>query len=75
MDEFPQTAIEEKQPQHAEHAWRKARRSIQGGHCVEVAFSGPYVHVRDSRAAAGPQLRFSAKAWSSFTEYVKDSRP
>jgi hypothetical protein len=47
--------------------WRKSSYSGGGneGNCVEVAFSGPAVAVRDSKNT-GPRLAFSADAWKRF---------
>ncbi|TDD54762.1 DUF397 domain-containing protein [Saccharopolyspora elongata] len=50
-------------------AWRKSSRSVgsgQGGNCLEVAFAGPAVAVRDSKDPGGPVLAFSASSWSAF---------
>ncbi|MFC8044272.1 DUF397 domain-containing protein [Nocardia sp. NPDC057353] len=35
--------------------------------CVEVAFAGSYVGVRDSKNIAVGHLTFSANAWDAFT--------
>jgi uncharacterized protein DUF397 len=47
--------------------WRKSSYSGDGnnGNCVEVAFAGPEVAVRDSKNT-GPQLAFPAEAWKRF---------
>jgi hypothetical protein len=60
---------------HEEYVWRKASKSINGGHCVEVAQMGTdYVLVRDSKNISGPHLKFSSKAWDSFIKYLKESK-
>jgi hypothetical protein len=48
--------------------WRKSSRSGGGinGDCVEVAFSGPAVAVRDSKSPAAGMLTFPATGWASF---------
>ncbi|GDY30490.1 DUF397 domain-containing protein [Gandjariella thermophila] len=48
--------------------WRKSSRSGHGnnGDCVEVAWSGDAVGVRDSKNPAGPVLVLPAHAWHSF---------
>ncbi|MFF4792184.1 DUF397 domain-containing protein [Streptomyces sp. NPDC001276] len=48
-------------------AWFKSSYSgAEGGDCVEVASSATVVHVRDSKAAAGPILAISREAWAGF---------
>ncbi|MEU4801406.1 DUF397 domain-containing protein [Actinosynnema sp. NPDC023587] len=48
--------------------WRKSGRSGQGsgGNCVEVAFAGAAVGVRDSKSPAADVLAFSAVQWAFF---------
>ncbi|GLZ61545.1 MULTISPECIES: DUF397 domain-containing protein [Micromonospora] len=48
--------------------WRKSTRSgDNGGDCVEVATNLPgVVAVRDSKDSTGPQLTFTAQAWTDF---------
>ncbi|MGH3405088.1 MAG: DUF397 domain-containing protein [Streptosporangiaceae bacterium] len=65
MAEFPQSSF----------AWRKSSRSFNEANCVEVARTGEYVLVRDSKAVAdsGPHLKFSATtAWEPFIKLIKD---
>ncbi|MFS8203405.1 DUF397 domain-containing protein [Streptomyces sp. CWNU-52B] len=38
----------------------------EGGQCVEIAASTEVVHVRDSKAVAGPVVRVSREAWAGF---------
>jgi len=47
--------------------WRKARRSLNHGACVEVAGKGDGVRVRDTTNRRGAQVRYSAAAWREFT--------
>jgi hypothetical protein len=47
------------------HAWRKSTRSQHAG-CVEVAFAGGLVHVRNSRDPRGATLAFTAPEWEAF---------
>ncbi|MGW1228202.1 DUF397 domain-containing protein [Streptomyces sp. NPDC002530] len=44
------------------------------GDCLEVAAGHPVVPVRDSKAAAGPVIVFSAAGWASFVSAIKDTR-
>jgi Domain of unknown function (DUF397) len=46
--------------------WRKSRRSIGNGECVEVAPVVQAVAVRDSVDPAGPVLRYSSASWRTF---------
>jgi hypothetical protein len=53
--------------------WRKARRSLNHGACVEVANgrTAAAVMMRDSQDREGPQVRYSASAWRSFIATAK----
>ncbi|MEU0371535.1 DUF397 domain-containing protein [Streptomyces sp. NPDC006283] len=47
--------------------WYKSSYSGGGqGECLEIARGHAGVPVRDSKAANGPALLFSAEGWSSF---------
>ncbi len=47
--------------------WFKSSYSgAEGGQCVEVAATTTGVHVRDSKAVAGPLLTVSREAWTGF---------
>ncbi|MBY8888629.1 DUF397 domain-containing protein [Streptomyces sp. PTM05] len=53
-------------------AWQKSSYSSgSGDDCVEVAACPEAVHVRDSKDKTGPNLTFSASAWSEFLAYVQ----
>jgi len=53
-------------PDFATAAWRKSSTSDSGG-CVEIAYVGGIVGVRDTKAAgAGPILAFAEHEWSAF---------
>ncbi|MER6533414.1 DUF397 domain-containing protein [Streptomyces sp900105755] len=46
-------------------AWFKSSYSgAEGGDCVEVAAGTAVVHVRDSKAVAGPVVTVSREAWA-----------
>jgi hypothetical protein len=51
--------------------WRKARRSLNHGACVEVANGHKAVAMRDSQDRKGPEVRYSASAWRSFIATAK----
>ena len=49
--------------------WRKSSFSGSGasnGNCVEVAFSGPAVAVRDSKSPDGGVLSYPERGWHAF---------
>lgn len=51
----------------SELTWFKSSHSdTEGGQCVEVAAGTTAVHVRDSKATAGPVLTVSRAAWTGF---------
>jgi Domain of unknown function (DUF397) len=45
--------------------WRKSEASASGD-CVEVAFDGRLVLVRNSRDRTGPVLSFTQSEWAAF---------
>lgn len=51
--------------------WRKARRSVGNGACVEVASLKGNIVVRDSTVPDSPVISFSASAWHSFLDLAK----
>lgn len=54
---------------HTRLAWRKSSRSGgtgSGGDCVEIAFAGPAVAVRDSKNPTAGTLTVPAAGWHSF---------
>jgi Domain of unknown function (DUF397) len=57
--------------------WRKARRSVNNGACVEVARVNGQVAIRDSKDPDGPILNYSAHAFQSFVDATRkdDSWP
>lgn len=54
--------------ENSQARWRKSSRSSNGGNanCVEVAFAGAAVAVRDSKNAPGPALAFPEQGWQQF---------
>ena len=51
--------------------WRKSHASDNQGDCVEVAFEGSYVWIRDSRDKAGPVLVVAYDRWREFVGRVR----
>jgi hypothetical protein len=47
--------------------WRKARRSLANGNCVEVRPVNGGIAVRDSKNPSGYVLAYSAPSWRAFT--------
>jgi hypothetical protein len=55
-------------------AWRKARRSVSNGACVEVAPINGMIAVRDSKNPEGPILEYTTDAWSTFLDGARQGR-
>jgi hypothetical protein len=54
--------------------WFKSSRSGgSGGNCVEVAFVGDTIAVRDSKDPGGPALVLTEAEWEAFIAGVKTS--
>ena len=51
--------------------WRKARRSVNNGACVEVAAANLRVLVRDSKDQSGPVVQYPGNAWQAFLAAAK----
>ncbi|WP_426509075.1 DUF397 domain-containing protein [Dactylosporangium sp. McL0621] len=54
-------------------AWRKSTRSgPYSDNCVEVAFVGGAVALRDSKDKTGPVLLFTPEEWLAFVGGTRD---
>ena len=51
---------------------RSTRTGAFGDNCVEVAFVGGAIVVRDSKQPEGPRLVFTPQEWDAFVEGAKD---
>jgi Domain of unknown function (DUF397) len=51
-------------------AWRRSTRCGTGD-CVEAAFVGDEVALRDSKDRRGPVLRFPTQSWAAFVQDVR----
>jgi hypothetical protein len=61
-------------PEDRELQWRKARRSVGNGACVEVAPTNGHIAVRDSMDPDGSRLRYPVQSWQSFVATIKNER-
>lgn len=59
------------QPEPGKRTWR--RNTASGpNQCVEVAFAGQSVLVRNSRQPRGPWLSFTVPEWTAFLAGVRN---
>ena len=54
-----------------DYPWRKARRSVNDGACVEVALVNGRIAARDSKDPRDCWLRYPARSWRDFTASLK----
>ncbi|MFC4868696.1 DUF397 domain-containing protein [Streptomonospora arabica] len=59
----------------AQAGWVRSRRSSAVGNCVEAAFTGDSVRVRDSATPNPPQLEFAPGAWAEFVRWSAAAAP
>lgn len=52
-------------------AWRKSRRSMNNGACVEATTDSDAIMIRDSADQAGAMLRYSPRTWRAFLTQAK----
>ena len=55
-------------------AWIKSSRCGDGPTCVEVAFPGPGIAVRDAKSPVG-EIAFDRSAWRAFLGAVSRGEP
>ncbi len=55
--------------------WHKSSRSTNISNCVEVAFAGPVVALRDSKNPTGSVLTIPPPAWTVFTSALRTDDP
>jgi hypothetical protein len=51
-------------------SWRKPKRSLGSGECIEVGLAQGRIVVRDSKNHSGGILVFSATAWRGFVLHM-----
>ena len=59
------------QPELSQLNWRKARRSMNHGECVEVAALAERIAVRDSKKPDGSWITCPPRSWRVFVEEIK----
>jgi hypothetical protein len=68
----PKTTKEGYEANFSNAKWVKSTRSGPfTDNCVEVAFAGELIGVRDSKNKQGPNLVFTKAEWKAFVEGVK----
>jgi hypothetical protein len=52
--------------------WRKSSHSGDPGDaCVEVAWTGPLVHIRDTKHPDSPTLTVPRRAWQTLLDHLR----
>jgi hypothetical protein len=51
--------------------WRKARRSVGNGACVEVVAAKEQILIRDSQDLDGPIMHYPLRSWHAFLSDAK----
>ncbi|WP_328917256.1 MULTISPECIES: DUF397 domain-containing protein [unclassified Streptomyces] len=54
--------------------WFKSSYSNGQGECVEVAFMGEAIAMRDSKNPGGPALTFATDEFRTFVRHIGDGR-
>ena len=52
--------------------WHRTSRSCDGGSCVEVAWLGEMIAVRDSKQPDGPIITCEPSEWRQFVKKIKN---
>jgi hypothetical protein len=58
-------------PEVRDLQWRKSRRSVGNGACVEVAPADKIICVRDSKNPGGISIGYPEAAWQQFLSSAK----
>jgi Domain of unknown function (DUF397) len=51
--------------------WRKARRSMNNGDCLEMTSANGRIFIRDSKNPCGPVLEYTVAVWCNFLAEAK----
>jgi len=56
------------------HDWRKAKRSMSNGDCVEVVTGTGEVAVRDTKDPKGPVQKYTVPCWRCFLKAARNGQ-